>query len=221
MVSRTNKFRGSRTHGRGIKGGRGHGLRGGRGNAGLHKHKFMHMLKYDPDHFGRHGFKRPQKILEDTTTINVAEIEERLSRMLKAQQAVKKGDVYEINLTELGIDKLLGSGQVRSRMMITVSSASRKAVEKITKAGGKVILPEGVQAEAKPAEGEVVKKEKVVAVKKVVAPAKQSPAASTPAAPGGKTAEPAKSAGADATVVKKVVKKVVAPSPAPSQEKSS
>ena len=42
----------NRTHGRGKKSGRGAGIHGGRGNAGLHKHKFMHMLKYDPDHFG-------------------------------------------------------------------------------------------------------------------------------------------------------------------------
>ena len=33
MVSRTEKFRGSRTHGRGKKSGRGAGKRGGKGNA--------------------------------------------------------------------------------------------------------------------------------------------------------------------------------------------
>jgi large subunit ribosomal protein L15 len=59
MVSKTRRFRGSRTHGRGHKAGRGKGKRGGFGNAGLHKHKFKWMVKYDPDHFGRHGFKRP------------------------------------------------------------------------------------------------------------------------------------------------------------------
>ncbi len=40
MPSRTRKFRGLRTHGRGIKAGRGAGKQGGRGNAGLHKYKF-------------------------------------------------------------------------------------------------------------------------------------------------------------------------------------
>ncbi len=59
MPSRTQKFRGRcRTHGRGKKSGRGKGKRGGTGNAGLHKHKIMYMLKYMPDHFGRHGFVR-------------------------------------------------------------------------------------------------------------------------------------------------------------------
>ena len=60
------------THGKGKKGGRGAGLRGGRGNAGLLKHKWMHMVKYDPNHFGRHGFKRPQNILKDIKTINLS-----------------------------------------------------------------------------------------------------------------------------------------------------
>ena len=48
----------------GKKSGRGAGKHGGTGNAGLHKHKVMHMLKYMPDHFGRHGFKRPPEIVE-------------------------------------------------------------------------------------------------------------------------------------------------------------
>src|SRR6266571_3554388 len=52
MVSRTRKLRGSRTHGRGKKHGRGAGGRGGTGMAGLHKHKFKWMIKYDPEHFG-------------------------------------------------------------------------------------------------------------------------------------------------------------------------
>ena len=60
MVSKTSKYRGGRTHGRGRKAGRGAGLRGGRGNAGLHKHKWISTVKYSPEHFGRRGFKRPQ-----------------------------------------------------------------------------------------------------------------------------------------------------------------
>ena len=63
MVSKTQKFRGSRTHGRGKKAGRGAGKHGGHGNAGLHKHKYIHMLKFDPMHFGRHGFKTLEELL--------------------------------------------------------------------------------------------------------------------------------------------------------------
>ena len=114
------------THGRGKKAGRGAGLRGGRGNAGLHKHKFMYMLKYMPDHFGRHGFKRPPSVIKKEKTINVGELEE--------QFPGKK----EINLTKEGFDKLLGAGNVTSTLKITVQKASAKAVEKIGGKGGEV-----------------------------------------------------------------------------------
>jgi len=127
---KTKKFRGSMTHGKGKKGGRGAGLRGGRGNAGLIKHKYMHMIKYMPDHFGKHGFKRPQGIIKRDKTINVGELEEKFPG--------KK----DIDLNKEGFDKLLGSGNLKSKLKIKVNSASEKAIEKIKDKGGEVILPE-------------------------------------------------------------------------------
>ena len=118
------------THGKGKKGGRGAGLRGGRGNAGLIKHKYMHMIKYMPDHFGKHGFKRPQGIIKRDKTINVGELEEKFPG--------KK----DIDLNKEGFDKLLGSGNLKSKLKIKVNSASEKAIEKIKEKGGEVILPE-------------------------------------------------------------------------------
>ena len=118
------------THGRGKKGGRGAGLRGGRGNAGLMKHKHMYMTKYMPDHFGRHGFKRPQSIIKKENTINVGQLEEKFPG--------KK----DINLTKEGYDKLLGGGKLANKMKVKVDSASTKAVEKIKEQGGEIILPE-------------------------------------------------------------------------------
>ena len=123
---KTKKFRGSMTHGRGKKAGRGAGLRGGRGNAGLHKHKYMHMLKYMPDHFGAHGFKRPQSVIKKAKIINVGDLEEKFPG--------KK----EIDLTKEGYDKLLGSGKVNSSFKIKVKTASKNAIEKISEKGGEV-----------------------------------------------------------------------------------
>ncbi len=74
MVSRTNKFRGSRYHGRGKKAGRGAGKRGGRGNAGLNKHKVMTRLKYMPGHWGMHGFNRHPSLRVVNTSINIGEV---------------------------------------------------------------------------------------------------------------------------------------------------
>ena len=128
--TKTKKFRRSRTHGRGKKAGRGAGLRGGRGNAGLCKHKFMYMMKYMPDHYGVHGFKRPQSILKKDKIINVGQLEEKFPG--------KK----DIDLEKEGFDKLLGGGKLNSKLKIKVNSASEKALEKIKEKGGEVLLPE-------------------------------------------------------------------------------
>jgi len=128
---KTKKFRGSMTHGRGKKGGRGAGLRGGRGNAGLSKHRIMHLNKYMPNHsFGRHGFKRPQGTRVENTISNVGKLKEQFPKKTT------------INLTEEGYDKLLGGGLVSKGYKITVEKASQKAIEKIKDNGGEVTIPE-------------------------------------------------------------------------------
>ena len=114
------------THGKGKKGGRGSGLRGGRGNAGLCKHKYMYMMKYMPDHYGRHGFKRNTNECKFTNIINVGQLEERFPG--------KK----DIDLTKEGYDKLLGSGNIKSGLKIKVRAASQKAINKIADKGGEV-----------------------------------------------------------------------------------
>ncbi|HYY48187.1 MAG TPA: uL15 family ribosomal protein [Thermoplasmata archaeon] len=140
MVSRTRKLRGSRTHGRGKKHGRGAGGRGGTGNAGLHKHKFKSMVKYEPDHFGRHGFTRHAQIRE-TVAIDLEELAGRLGALEAAGHATKDKARINVDLTAAGIDKLLGSGRVGMAMRITVGKASEAAVAKVAEAGGEVVLP--------------------------------------------------------------------------------
>lgn len=148
MPSRTRRFRGSRTHGRGSKAGRGKGKRGGFGNAGMHKHKFKWMLKYDPDHFGRHGFKRPQGIIKTDRTINLTQVEENLSKYLLSSAAKQVDGKIQVDLGALGFDKLLGGGRSTLPLTIIVQVASTRAVEKLKKAGG-VIVAEEVTTERK------------------------------------------------------------------------
>jgi large subunit ribosomal protein L15 len=139
MVSRTSKFRGSRTHGRGKKAGRGAGLRGGRGNAGLHKHKWLSIVKYDPDHFGHHGFKRPQSVVVSKVTINLSEVEQALPALSKDGFAEEKDGKWTVDLTKMGVDKLLGSGRISKPITIKVAEASASAEEKLKAAGGKLV----------------------------------------------------------------------------------
>jgi len=119
------------THGRGKKGGRGAGLRGGKGNAGLLKHRFMYMIKNMPEHYiGRHGFKRPQKMLKTDTCINVGKLAEKFPGKTS------------IDLEKEGYDKLLGGGNVQHKFKITVKKASSKAIEKIKAQEGEISLIE-------------------------------------------------------------------------------
>jgi large subunit ribosomal protein L15 len=126
MVSRTNKFRGSRYHGRGKKAGRGAGKRGGRGNAGINKHRLLTRLKYMPGHWGMYGFNRHPSLIKVNVSINLQEVQDRT-----------EGD--SIDLASLGYDKLLGKGRIEKAIKITVPKASALAISKVEAAGGSVI----------------------------------------------------------------------------------
>ncbi|MCL2786282.1 MAG: 50S ribosomal protein L15 [Methanomassiliicoccaceae archaeon] len=138
MPSRTRKFRGMRTHGRGKKAGRGAGIIGGHGNAGLGKHKKLRMLKYDRDHFGRRGFKRPQCVVSANRIINIKEMLEQLDNYVSLEYAVKDGASYVVDLTKAGVDKLLGTGDIDIAVNVTVSQISAQARAKIEASGGSV-----------------------------------------------------------------------------------
>lgn len=144
MVVRRDKKRrrGERTyHGRhGYP--RGGGSKGGRGNAGLHKHKWMHTLKYMPDHFGKRGFKSIYKKFKHLLpkTINIREIDERLNELVKKGFATIENDAYIVDVKKLGVDKILGSGKVLHKIFLkNVKEISEKAKQKIEALGGKVI----------------------------------------------------------------------------------
>ena len=132
MPSRTRKFRGLRTHGRGIKAGRGAGKQGGRGNAGLHKYKFKSMLIYAPDHFGRHGFKRPPEIVERPTAVNVGDLPELVPLLKVAGAYSQSGDATTADLSKVGVDRLLGSGDAPKGWSVYVAHATKHAREKVT-----------------------------------------------------------------------------------------
>ena len=143
MPSRTRKFRGSRTHGRGIKAGRGAGKQGGRGNAGLHKYKFKSMLIYAPDHFGRHGFQRPPKIVERPISLNVGQLHAFVPFLQAAGAVEQKGDQFVADLSKAGIDRLLGAGTPSGKWSVYVAHASKHAGEKVTLLKAPPAGPEG------------------------------------------------------------------------------
>jgi len=132
------KKRGSRTHGYGQVGQhRGGGQRGGHGKAGFHKHKWTYTVKYDPDRFGKHGFKRP--IRKEVSAINVGKLDEQIESLLDSKQTEKTKEGIKVYLNRLGFDKLLGKGKVTHPLIIQVDSCSKSAAKKIEEAGGQIL----------------------------------------------------------------------------------
>lgn len=140
MKKKVSKFRGSRTCGGGThKNRRGGGSRGGRGNAGGCKHHFVRNYLRGIT-YGKHGFKRPQKVISDLSIVNVDELDELAEQLVLDGEARKEGNIYYINLSglEYPIDKVLGNGTITKPMVITVSHWSQKAKLKIEEAGGRI-----------------------------------------------------------------------------------
>ena len=123
------KLRGSKTHGYGSKKKhRGAGSRGGRGRAGAFKHKKVLMRKLGLIE-NEKGFVslKEKGIKPKTQVINLKELVEIAN------------DKKEIDITEFGLEKVLGTGKIEKPITIKAKAFSAKAKEKIEKAGGKII----------------------------------------------------------------------------------
>ncbi|MCL7410797.1 MAG: uL15 family ribosomal protein [Methanosarcinaceae archaeon] len=137
--TKTKKFRGSRTCGGGTtKNRRGAGNRGGRGRAGGCKHHNVRAMQLGYA-YGKHGFKRPLKMLHDVSVVNVGELDELTEQLVNEGFAQLENGVYSIHLEVLDIEKVLGTGKVTKSLAITASEFSASARDKIEGAGGSCI----------------------------------------------------------------------------------
>jgi large subunit ribosomal protein L15 len=138
------KMRGQRSAGYGFtKGHRAAGQRGGKGMAGSSKHHYQKRLQEDPHYFGKWGFKRPQKLQKNITALNIGELDEAADRLVAKGVATMTGKRYNIDVSKLGIDRILGSGKVSRKLNLTgVKSITSRARDKVNDAGGTLDLPE-------------------------------------------------------------------------------
>ncbi|MBI4399391.1 uL15 family ribosomal protein [Candidatus Micrarchaeota archaeon] len=124
------KYLGSRSWGAGnIKNRRGKGSKGGKGYGGGQTTKWSWIVRYEPDHFGRHGFTRPNKKL--VKTINLFEL-----NILVEKGKIEKTD-GKYNFSFDG--KILGTGTIKYPLKIKAASFSKKAKERIEQAGGEIL----------------------------------------------------------------------------------
>jgi len=142
---KASRQRGKKTYGFGAKKKhRGSGNKGGRGHAGSGKRADSKKPSFwkDKDYFGRRGFNRKQSLRENHVSINLGSLDEKLDSFISSGVAKKNGNRYVIDLKKAGYTKLLGSGSLKHNYEITVESFSKKAKEKVEKAGGIIKIDE-------------------------------------------------------------------------------
>jgi len=117
------------------------GSRGGVGAAGMHKHYWSWVVKYFPDWFGKRGFTpRGPEHTPVVTTINVGRLNEIAADLVRTGTAIYDGNRIVIDVTKMGIAKVLGGGRITYPIKLIAYDVSERAKEKIEKAGGEVVI---------------------------------------------------------------------------------
>jgi large subunit ribosomal protein L15 len=133
-LRKTRKMRGSRTHGYGRVGQHRDAGSKGQRKVGRHKHLWSYVVAHEPDYFGKKGFTSPQSLKRKENPINIKQLTELVAK------APDENNDMRINLTQMGYTKLLGAGKLTKPLIITVSSCSKTAAEKVKKAGGQILV---------------------------------------------------------------------------------
>ncbi len=124
------------------------GHRGGAGMAGTGKradHKKTLVTKlYGNSYFGKQGITSRGTKKDKSNKINLRDIEMNLNTYIKKEIAKKTSKGIELNLSDY---KILGEGELKTKLIISAKSASETAKEKIKKAGGELILPSSADSE--------------------------------------------------------------------------
>ena len=98
------------------------------------------MVKYDPDHYGKSGFKRPQKTIYKFNPVNLGFLDEKLDELVSKGIAKKEKEKIIVDVTELGYNKVLGKGRITKPAIIKSPKFSQSAIEKIEEAGGEAAI---------------------------------------------------------------------------------
>ena len=133
------------------------GHRGGKGMSGSGKRadhkKTLVLKKYGHKYFGKQGITSRGTKRDVRKRINLQQIELNLEKYgsqgstpkdfsEKSLQGAKKTDKgFEINLKNY---KILGTGEVKNKLIIHAKEASKSAIEKVKKAGGEIVIKKKV-----------------------------------------------------------------------------
>ncbi len=91
----------------------------------------------EPDHFGHDSLNSHNR----TVVRKWANLRDLSSMLTSVNHQDKEGEA-ELDLTKLGINKLLGGGMIERSLIIRVPAVSDNAKKKVESVGGKIILDE-------------------------------------------------------------------------------
>lgn len=103
----------------------------------------------NPLYFGKHGFKK-KNIPITIKAINLGDLDQLALRLVAQGKAKKTKDHIEINLGELGYNKVLSAGTPKNKLKIFTRFASAKAHTKIRETGGELVIDQKKQANQSP-----------------------------------------------------------------------
>lgn len=112
------------------------GSRGGIGGAGKHKHFWIRTVIEEPNHFGHDTLNSYSRFLVKKW-INLRDL-----ATLSLRFSIKKDEKTVLDLGSLGIQKLLGGGNISESYVIKVAQASASAKKKVESVGGSIISNE-------------------------------------------------------------------------------
>jgi len=142
-LRKSRKLRGSRTCGYGRVGQHRKTSQKGERKAGRHKHLWTYVLRYEPDYWGKKGFRSVQSLQRKTNVINVGELGMLAEKLEEQNQLEQKEGKTLLDLKKLGYTKLLGTGKVTKPMLVKISAHSSSAAKKIEGAGGQILTESG------------------------------------------------------------------------------
>jgi large subunit ribosomal protein L15 len=112
------------------------GSRGGLGGAGKHKHFWIRTVIEEPNHFGHDTLNSYSRFLVKKW-INLRDL-----ATLSLRFSSTNDEKTVIDLGSLGIQKLLGGGNISESYVIKVAQASASAKKKVENVGGSIISNE-------------------------------------------------------------------------------
>ena len=131
------KLRASRTHGWGTSGQhRGSGMLGGHGNVGRFRHMKSSVIRYGIEDEKKGLLPRLAK--KHRIVTSVGRLEDLVSDPEYAHSVSEHEGKKLIDLGSLGYTKLLGSGTVRTPILVRIEKFSKTAAAKIEAAGGRI-----------------------------------------------------------------------------------